>query len=44
MSVLENSLSWLVGFNEAVNDFLKIREKLSKKDNYHNVASLAGDT
>ena len=34
ISVLENALSWFVGFNEAVNDSLNIREKLTKKDNY----------
>ena len=35
MSVLENSLFWLIGLNDAkVNDSLKIREKLTKKDNY----------
>ena len=34
MSVLENSLSWLDGFNEAVNDSLNIREKLTEKDDY----------
>ena len=34
MSVLKNSLFWLVGFNEGVNDSLNIREKLTKNYNY----------
>ena len=34
MSVLENSLPWLVGFNEAVNVSLNIREKFNEKGSY----------
>ena len=43
MSVLENSLSWFVGFNEAkVNDSLNIRENLLKRITIHKIASLVG--
>ena len=45
MLVLENSLSWLIGLNEAkVNDSLTIMESSTEIITIHNVASLAGLT